>query len=391
MGDDVALSILHLSKSPVAWAPHRICSALNRLPDYQAQWVIPKVDDSTADMVIAMEQQPERVIAAAQAADVIHLHNGVLLDEPAFKPLNLLAMFKQGKAFVRHYHSTPQTASYNEPAREREMLSDGVPSVVIAQYPERFFPDSYVVPNLIGTDLLGELKPAQRDIDLSFMPSKMVSAWSSRWDTKAMPQSHAILKRWSQQHGLRYEAPRQRAWSQVMDIRSRCRVCCDDLVTGSYHLAALESMLAGSVALNYLDDRSDFLLRYMAGASQHPLISVPYEQLTVVLERLWSDLPAMEELGAASRQWIQDYWADMKQIERFVAMYRLLLESPDKLTRQDDLKHTTKVQIQLAQAENTYESRRRAGYAQNLRFEFQLICKRIVGKLRSLTRKKKQS
>ena len=75
------------------------------------------------------------------------------------------------------------------------VLSSSIPSLVIAQFQERFYPRARVVPNIIPqNDLLYKPEIQNPLYDICFSPTSLISAWDDRWNTKGNIEVHQILK-----------------------------------------------------------------------------------------------------------------------------------------------------------------------------------------------------
>lgn len=86
-----------------------------------------------------------------------------------------------------------------------------------------------------------------------------------------------------------------------MRDKKGCHVALDDIVTGSYHLASLESLAQGLVSLTYLDERTQHVLKDLTGADMLPWVNCRLEELEDVLNRMLLDPGRMDAIGADSR------------------------------------------------------------------------------------------
>ncbi len=223
---------------------------------------------------------------------------------------------------------------------ESKLLSCELPSLVIAQYPERFFPKSRVDPNIIphSQGLYQPLnKLTEKPVhDLFFSPTKSVGAFERRWDTKAAPETSEIMRKVSERTGCSFNVMTGRPLHEVLEAKRRSRIVIDDLVTGSYHLTGLEALAQGKPVLAYLDERCLRLLLYISGSDHCPFINVRLEDAEEVLLWLLDNPQECEDIGEAGQEWILRYWNEENMIRHFVDVYKQLLQDPSGVSRQDD-------------------------------------------------------
>ena len=106
----------------------------------------------------------------------------------------------------------------------KDVIDYPLPKVVIAQYPERFFPNAKVVPNIVPQDnKLYRSNNLRQDIDMIFSPSWDRSAWESRWDTKGLPETKIILDRMQKKYNFNSKILRGIPLKKVMELKLRNR------------------------------------------------------------------------------------------------------------------------------------------------------------------------
>ncbi|WP_152053203.1 glycosyltransferase family 1 protein [Tautonia marina] len=332
------INVVSFSNTPLAGAPIRISRAVDRHPEIRARHVDLK-RWGIFDHDHVHEEDPEQTLALAEQADVIQLFNAVSADSRDFAPVDFRALERRGARLVRMFESTPMMVASVAGVTVDEVLSDPTPKLVITQYPERFFPTARVVPNLVPEDSPAYLPPDEEpDLDVVFSPSWASSAWWARWDTKGTPETVAMLQRLERRTGARTAFIRSRPLSEVMQLKRRSRMIIDELITGSYHLSGLEGLSLGRAVLAYLDERADRVLRVFSGSEQCPFINTRLEDAGAVLESLLKHPDELAELGRESRAWLEQYWSQAWLVEQhYLAVYRDLLESPDRVTRQPEL------------------------------------------------------
>lgn len=334
------LKIAHFSITPFAGAPIRLVQTINRLTDMRAR-LIDLHRFGIYDHDLVFSESPQEALQVAENADIIHLHNYMDCGSQHFFPINFEQMRGAGKRIIRHYHSTSEWIAQQMQISESELLSCELPSLVIAQYPERFFPKSRVVPNIIphSQALYQPLhKLTEKPVhDLFFSPTKSVGAFERRWDTKAAPETSEMMRKVAERTGCSFNIMTGRPLHEVLEAKRRSRIVIDDLATGSYHLTGLEALAQGKPVLAYLDERCLRLLRYISGSDHCPFINVRLEDAEEVLLWLLDHPRECEEIGKAGREWMLMYWNEEKMIKHFVDVYEQLLQDPALVYRQEDI------------------------------------------------------
>ncbi len=333
------LNILHFSKTPLAGAPIRIVRALQQHTHFNVRLV-----DLTRwgmfEHDVVHTENPDEVMALAEKADIIHLHNYLDFHSQEFSPVDFNSLQRQGKFFLRHFHSTSMLVATEMGISVSNLLASPIPSIVIAQYPERFFPKSHVVPNIIPQND-STYKPAQNraKYGIVYSPTSVRSAWDDRWNTKGMPETVAIMKRVARRTGckIKYANTRQ-PLAQVMQDKRQAAIIIDELVTGSYHLSGLEGLSLGKPVLAFLDHRIEQVLQEISGSKHCPFINVRLEDAFEPLLYLLEHSDEAKAIGQAGREWIESYWADHKLIQHFVDVYDTLVDDPGRVVRQERLR-----------------------------------------------------
>jgi hypothetical protein len=330
---------VHFSITPLAGAPIRIVQAINRLTTMQAR-LVDQHRFGIYDHDLVFSESPDEALRLSQDADIIHLHNYLDLDSSQFTPINFRVLHNSGKRVIRHFHSSADWIAEQMGISEERLLHCNLPSLVIPQYPERFFPKSRIIPYVIPhadpqyLPLTADEKPIY---DLFFSPTKSVGAFERRWDTKAAPETSAIIRGVAEQTGCSFNILTGRPLSEVLAVKRLSRIVIDDLATGSYHLTGLEGLSQGKPVLSFLDERSLRLLRYVSGSDHCPFINVRLEDVEEVLLWLLAHPEECDVIGRDGREWMLTYWNEKKMIKNFVQAYGQLLQTPSLVCRQEDL------------------------------------------------------
>lgn len=332
------MKVVQFSKTPLAGAPIRIAQAVNSYTNVEVRHIDLKrwgIYDS--DHV--HQENPEETLALAEAADIIHLYNYVHLDCSDFAPVNFRELQRRGKQFIWHFESTPMLVAEVAGIPLDSILNSSIPQLVIAQYPERFLKNAMVVPNIIPQDAPTysvSTKPCTADV--VYCPTWTRSAWEARWDTKGMPETVKMLKRLESNHQARIQIYNGSPLNEVMKGKRAAKIILDEMITGSYHLSALEGLSCGKPTLSYLDHRTEYVLREISGSTNCPFINVRLEDAYEVLVHLLNHPEKVQEIGKASRQWIEQYWQDKLLAQRFADIYEQLLDNPNSIFRQQSLR-----------------------------------------------------
>ncbi|WP_320040112.1 hypothetical protein [uncultured Desulfobacter sp.] len=330
------IRVVHFSVTPLAGAPIRLVQTLNRLTKVEAR-LIDLTRFGIYDHDVVFDETPQEALRLAKQADILHLHNYIDLDCQQFAPIDFKKLFADNKRIIRHFHSTSDWIAEQMGSSEEELLACSLPSLVIAQYPERFFRKSLVIPNLIPHSHplytpLGEQEP---EFDIFFSHTKTAGAFERRWDTKAAPEMIRIIEQVATQTGCSYKIITGKPLSEVLQVKQKARIVIDDLATGSYHLTGLEGLTQGKPVLSFLDERCLHLLRHFSGLDHCPFINVRLEDARQVLIYLLDHPDVCRKIGRASRNWILSYWNEEKLIQFYVQAYEKLLEDPDAIKRQE--------------------------------------------------------
>lgn len=331
--------VLHLSLTPLAGAPIRICQAL-RLTGIQARCAV--LNDEVGDYAkrtfehdLVWSRDREEIIDIAGRCDVLHLHNFIGLDSREFAPLDFRMLWEQGKPMVRHFHSALGWIARHTGQSEAAILECPIPKLVVAQQQERFFASARLVPNIVFPQVplgsTGDALPGT--IRIGYAPSIFNSARSSRWDTKGYRETIRALKRFSRSalaRGTRVEIDviEQVPHRECLARKARCHIVIDDLVTGSYHLNTLESLAQGSACITFMDRRTLQVVSDLTGRNDFPAINVGLEDVHEVLLDLAMKPEVILDIGQGSRDWMARHWAPVAMARHFLEAYATVQRTP---------------------------------------------------------------
>ncbi|MEM6531795.1 MAG: hypothetical protein AAF654_04195 [Myxococcota bacterium] len=333
----MTIRVVQFSKTRLAGAPIRIANAVNSHTSIRVRHV-----DSERWGIFDHDhvhiEEPEQTLNLAENADVIHLYNYLDLDSDAFAPVDFRDLERKGKRFVRHFESTPMRIAKHMGVSAETVVDDPLPQIVIAQYPERFFPRARVVPNIVpeSSPLYAESSdPIAWDV--LHGPSNGQTAWQTRWESKGQRETLEMLKSIERESGYTFRSVSAVTHHELMAMKRRAGILIDELVTGSYHLSTLEGLCLGRPVLAFLDPRTEHVLREISGTSTAPVVNVRLEDAGPVIKWLVSHPEERQEIGRASRQWIEDHWSESTMAKHIEGVYVDLLENPERITRQREL------------------------------------------------------
>lgn len=331
------MKVVQFSKTALAGAPIRIANAINRNTNIQVRHVDLKRWGIYEHDHVHVEN-PDMTLEICNNADIIHFYNYVHMESTDFKPLNFRELQKKGKSFIWQFESTPMLVSKLTGLSIEDIINSDIPKLVIAQYPERFIRTAMVVPNIIPENSLDYMPGKEKNIiDVLYTPTKTISSWDSRWDTKGMPETIEMLKKLMNDTNSKVKILHKKPLTEIMKAKKRSRIVIDELVTGSYHLSGLEGLSCGKPTLAYLDNRTDYIIREISGSNICPFINVRLEDSYSVIKHLLNNPEETHELGLQSRNWIETYWNEAKLSKIYAEIYKKLLNNPDSITRQNSL------------------------------------------------------
>ena len=332
------MRVVHFSKTPLAGAPIRLVQALKSHTNYDV-WLVDLERWGRYDHDVVHTENPARTLELVKAADIIHLHNYLGYQSGEFHPVDFDALRKEGKAFIRQFHSHPDLVAQAMQIEVSNLLSSAMPALVIAQFQERFYPNARVVPNIIPQDSI-TYSPGDEPIstDIFFSPTSTVSAWDDRWNTKGTPETLKLMKQVARKTGCTIKCMTNSTFQEAIAEKRRARVVIDDLITGSYHLSGLEGLSLGKPVFSFLDGRTLRVLREIAMTEVCPFINLRLEDSFDVFLHLIEHPEEAAAIGEAGRKWIERYWSDHILVQHFVDVYENLLVDPQLVVRQDSLR-----------------------------------------------------
>ncbi|WP_321885924.1 glycosyltransferase [Paraburkholderia bannensis] len=357
------MRVVHLSNTPVAGSPGNIVAALNRHTDIEARHVVFNAQaygTRTFKVDIDWRTQREAALAAIRAADVVHLHQHFSIDETFGAEV---ARLVGARKRIRQYHSAPTLWAKHDRDLLTRIVTDPTPQLVIAQGPERYYPLARVVPNLVPIhDARYERAPEAADGPpiVVYAPSGRASAWKTRWETKGAPQTLALLRRLERKGLCRVRTIMNTPHDECLRLKQGAALAVDECVTGNYHLSGLESLAQGKPVVGHLDARVQAQLRALTGAVELPWVDVRLEEAEPVLRALLADKRLREEIGLASRRWMEAHYDDAVLVQHYRRAYFDLFEAPESFGVPRFRSHAEQWRA-VALHDHAWDTRRRVG------------------------------
>ena len=369
------IKVVQFSITPLAGAPIRVAKAINLLEDIEIRHV-DLYKNNIFEQDVIFRENKEEAIQLSEDADIIHIYNYINLETKDFYPIDFKELKRKGKKIIQHFQSTPMLIANKIGTTANFVVNYPLPQIVIAQYPERFFPNAKVIPNIVPQDdPLYRATKTNQDIDLIFTPSWDRSAWETRWDTKGLPETKIILNRLNNKYNYSTKIFRGIPLHQVMTLKNRSKLILDETVTGSYHLSSLEGLSLGKPVLTYLDKRTEKVLKYISGCNEIPFINTKLEELELVAKALLDDDDTRNHIGDDSRRWIETFWKDKNLALQFKKIYEDLLDNPELVTRQKYLSLTGPKEIffSISMPNIIWEARKRKSFSLKIFLTYTLI------------------
>ena len=323
---------VHISYTPLAGAPIRIVNALNKYTDIKARLINlnPNIYGARVfEEDLIWEKDKDEALEIITKADIICLHHWMRLDDNGFK-INFLDITKKNCKFVRQFHSNLDTITGGDYNLKQIIINENIPKIVIPHYPERSILNAKIVPNIIPIDDENYKPNVKQDNDkpvIFYSYTFNNEGFSSRWDTKGYPEVSLLLEQFKDLANIKKIT--NIPFFECLKIKKESDIVIDDIITGSYHLTSLEALSQGKPTLAYLDNRTQYILRKLTGASELPFVNVKMEEAKYVLQELCKDKKLREEIGNYSRKWMEKYYNDKDLVKIYKKAYEDILNGKD--------------------------------------------------------------
>ena len=338
------MNIVHLSTTPLAGSPYSISTALNRYTECNSRHICLESDTygkRTYPSDLDWAKDKTKCLELLELADIVHCHHVFHTENSPFG--NLRKNCSKNVHFIRHYHAAPSAIKKHKPYQEDldECISEEpLPSLVNAQHPERYFPKSKIVPNIILLDDPVFNKCGNHNTNtITFSPTFGNSAWftndpDNRWNTKGAPETTSLLKKITKDYDFDFDLIENSTWKECMLRRKNGILAIDELVTGSYHRSSLECLALGKTTLAFLDDRTQEVIKDISGTNNLPWVNTHLENAYQDIEYLINNKYVLDALGSESQYWMKKYWNPANLINIYLEAYENLNKLGDTLDKQ---------------------------------------------------------
>lgn len=338
------MKVLHLSNTPLSNAPHNLMVSQNQY-GVESRLLLHRSQNLNKILVgngeLWLNMKKEEIVAALEAADVIHFHNFA-------KELNLFTTYPEfwklieKKPKLIQYHSPRKTIENFEPSISDKTLKHAV----IAQYHTRVYPEcEFIVPNVVPLfqAQYSPLSPKweQRNAPvISYAPSNITLGG---WDNKGYEVTRRVLLESERENWSCVEILIGVPYTDCMIRKRWAHLGIDEVMTGSYHLSGLEYLAMGCVTFGYLDKLTQEAIRTVVNSScgegDAAIATLPWVQVdhpdelkkimyrTIVAGQGNARAIRWEELkqkAQQSREWMEKYWNPQNHVRWFSRIYEQL-------------------------------------------------------------------
>jgi hypothetical protein len=312
------MRVVHVSDSLLSGAPFRLAQ-IQKLHGIDARNITAETKTSYGPIQRSypfdlLSTDAEEVLRAVlEAADIVHYHQRwqdcmLFQSHPWAWPL------LKDRPSVFQFH-TPRVDWMEPILRDPKLIK-----LVVAQYQVRLFPECIPVQNAVPIDdeLHRPLNVRNRPPIIAFTPP---DCRYGGWWNKGCDETIRILA-----GGYRHVVVTDRGWRETMEVRQRCDIAIDEVVTGSYHMCSLEALSQGLAVVAGLDEKTVDALEVVTGTRVHPWIVANLDTLDRSLTALISSADELSFNRQASRDYMERYWSPEVLVRKFRAIYDLVLE-----------------------------------------------------------------
>lgn len=324
------MRILQLSITPMSGLPYRLSEMVNTHTAHESRCIVGREGYGTKvfphDLVWRTDKR--RCEEALEWADVYVMHSYCSARN---NPWNIKKYLKPNSKVTAHYSVQPETAN-------KELVTQGVPTTVSAQYHARFFLESTVMPNVMPIRHPW-YRPAERKwppavpLHIAYSPSNQIGARERpdrhRWATKGYPETLKILQDLVKRNGtekVRFTVLQGLPLETCLKMRAEAHINIDEVATGSYHNVFLEGLAQGQVSVAYMDPDTLKAMESIVGpeaVQEAPWLNVNLPGLLQGLQGLLDDPQELRSRADACRVWAEKHWDD----RRFADLYTRFWET----------------------------------------------------------------
>jgi len=316
--------ILLISGSSLVGAPQNISKALNNYTEFDSTVVVevdyagPRAGFFTSDSIVLNDLNKDLICDLISQADVIQIHNKISKEFES-----LIIEHASTDNFIYQVHSPlRESPLYYDITRDMEI--DFKVKAACAQY------HGYIYPNYRLLPLIVNYKPSINlyeggDINVLFCPSH--SGLKGRWNRKSSESFNEAVEQFSNLPGVNVIRPSNPVKPfELYEMRKKCHITIDEVITGTFHTVSLEGLCAGNVVLNNSDYFANRVLQNSGKAGfPPPFFRSTEETILEDLIKLFREPDLLREYQEASYKYYLDFLAPQKLISRYAELYEELL------------------------------------------------------------------
>ena len=322
--------ILHLSATPLAGAPVRLCKILNKYSNTfnKSALSLPTgIQFDKADIMInyhyASRNVPvfhdsEILFEEIKKADIIHIHN--------YPPINKNSyaweLIKK-KPVIVQFHSPPHISKPRYDIISSKINIKKI--LVIGQYHARVlnFPNKKIVRNVV--DIYHPLmQPKIQNNNppiITYAPSNTRGP-EMKWAYKSYNE---ILELFDKLRGkyichIFTNIP----WNICLKERQIANFHIDEIHTGSYHLSSLEGLSQGKVVIANLAEWMIEIIKELTGCTDVPWLICNKNNIEFNINSLAANKDKLLLQQKLSREWMEKYWTPELIINDYLEVYNSL-------------------------------------------------------------------
>lgn len=323
------MKVVHLSNTPLSNAPDNLVRSLNHYGHEATLYLHRKTNINKVHVGgdLWRETPYETLEKKFKETDVIHFHNYCWSLEMFTHYPELLRIARTKPCLIQYHSPRDSIESFEESVADKSLKH-----AVIAQYHVRQYPEcEYIVPNVIPLfDNRYQPLPAKWDAHLptvSFAPSNITLRG---WDNKGYDVVDPILRSLEQRRKIHREVMIGVPYEECMVRKRWSHIGIDEIMTGSYHLSALEYMAMGCVTIVHMDDLTRQAMAAIVGEEGikalpiHKATPATLKDILLFLTSPYGNWSYLKKRGQETSEWMQTYWHPQKHVERFVQIYQSL-------------------------------------------------------------------
>lgn len=300
------MKILHVSRTPCAFAPERLSIAISQYTDHTSEWCS-----------LETLKQNKYYTYKLNRVDVVHWHN--TYDENVGKHCG-------AKKNIITYHSPPENTDV---INARKSLNKRVVETVVAHYHGCLsaYHKCKLVRNVVDVDYWKEQPyPSTGDTKFHFVMTPTVTLPGTIWQRKGEQQMEHVFKKYLlPKFGpdiIKYSEVTNKSLGDCIRAKHVADVVMDECITPSYHLSGLEGLALGKPTFCWLDDRVKDMLKRISGSDHNPFLGDYVGWLPDILtEFIKQGKSHAANIGKQSEAWMNKYWNTEHIVQEYIDIY----------------------------------------------------------------------